>query len=312
MVGAETATAMRVVTMLLAASTVIGIRTHSPVVFESLVARIGKMLPSTVSHWALAGLGFVIASERTGSFTIPGVLSFVSIMLAIFFLLAGTWLINNIFDTATDEYANADRPTVDGTIPSTTFWAVGGCCIVVAVLLAASVNWSAVAIVAAVLLVNAVYSVPPFRLKSHALTNMFCNGTLGGFGFLFGTAAVLDRPTPFVLVLFVAVVIAVTVNIPYWDLKDEAHDAKSGSDTIVVRFGADTVRRGLMIALPATYVMFAVVLSLIEWVPVFGLLSAIAVSVLHVRQDDYHRLAYELDIVNGVNHLTLATLYVLG
>lgn len=292
-------------------SSTVGFRVYRPTTIAALRDRIASMLPSTVSHWALAGLGFVLASESAGEFSADSVLSFVTIMSVIFFLLAGTWLINDIFDKETDEHTNSNRTTVRGTVSDATLVAIGSGCIAIGGLLAITVGRFAVAAVCGIVFVNVIYSVPPLRLKSHALTNMLCNGTLGGLGFLLGTTAALDRPTPFIGILFVAVVTAVSINIPYWDLKDAEHDAKSGSDTIVVRFGTEKVRWGLIVALPATYVMFATLLELVTWLPVFVLIATLAVGVLHYRQDDYHRLAHELDVVNGLNHATLAALYVL-
>lgn len=312
MMETGTANVVRLFTVLFAGSAVTGFRFYSATEFEALSDRIAKMLPSTVSYWALAGLGFVIASETTGEFTRAGAIAFVTAALVILFLIAGTWLINDIFDKETDKHANADRASVRGTVSDTALWIAGGGCLVLAGVLAATIGWFAVAAASAFVFINVVYSVPPLRLKSHALTNMLCNGTLGAIGFLLGTAAVLTWPTVFVAKLFVAVAIAVSINIPYWDLKDAEHDAKSGSDTIVVRFGADTVRRALMVALPLTYFMFAALLSLWEWLLAFVVISAMAVYVLHKRRDDYHQLAYELDMVNGLNHVTLATLYVLA
>lgn len=301
----------RAVLVSFVASALTGYRFYRPTACNAIIERVSEMLPSTVSHWALAGLGFVLASESAGSFTVDAAFSFVTVMLVIGLLLAGTWLINDIFDKETDKHANASRATAHGVVSDRTLAVIGGSCIAIAGVLAATVGWFAVAAFGGIVFVNVVYSVPPLRLKSYALTNMLCNGTLGGLGFVLGTAAALEQPTAFIAVLFVAVVIAVTVNIPYWDLKDAEHDAKSSSDTIVVRFGAEPVRRGLMVALPLTYVMFATLLDLIEWFPVFAVISALAVGVLHVRRTDYHQLAYELDIVNGLNHVTVAALYVL-
>ncbi|OAQ52780.1 hypothetical protein HTG_10660 [Natrinema mahii] len=302
----------RVVLVLLVGFAAISSRLYYPKIVESLLERTMPMLPSTVSHWALAGLGFVVTSEANGTFRWGDVLSFAAVPLVILFVIAGTWLINDIFDKETDEHANPDRPTVRGTVSDRTLWISGGGCVVLAGAFAATVGSFAVAVLGTFLLVNVIYSVPPLRLKSHALTNMLCNGTLGGLSFLLGTAVVVARPTPFVSSLFVAVTIAVSVNIPYWDLKDAKHDAKSGSDTIVVRYGAENVRRGLMIALPATYFVFVALLALFEWVPVFAGIAALAVYVLHARRDDYQQLAYELDLVNGLNHVVLAAVYVLS
>lgn len=299
---------IRVASLVAVVGGVAGFRVYDPTTLRHLFDRISTMLPSTVSHWALSGLGFV-AAIKGRPLTQETAFSFGSVLLAILFVLAGTWLINDIFDKETDRHANASRASAQGTVSDAVLWTTGVALLVLAAAFTATVGRYAVVMLAVIVLINVVYSVPPFRLKSHAVTNALCNGSLGACGFLLGTSAVLAWPTQFVLVLGAATVVAVTANISYWDLKDAEHDAKSGSDTVVVRFGAERVRKGLMAVLPATYLVYASLFGVIEWLPAFVVIAAVAVCVLHVRREDYHRLAYELDIVNGVNHVTLAVVY---
>lgn len=306
-----TQNAIRAVSLVAFVGSVVGFRLYDRATLTHVADRIAKMLPSTVSHWALSGLGFV-AAIKGRPLTVETALSFGSVLLAIFFVLAGTWLINDIFDKETDKHANASRASARGAVPDSVLWGGGVGLLVLAGAFSATVGRFALAVLGLIVLINVVYSVPPFRLKSHAVTNALCNGSLGACGFLFGASAVLAWPTQFVLVLAAATVVAVTANISYWDLKDAEHDAKSGSDTIVVRFGPERVRKGLMAVLPLTYFLYASLFGVVRWLPAFGVIGAAAVYVLHARRDDYHRLAYELDIVNGVNHVTLAVVYLAG
>lgn len=268
------------------------------------------MIPATFAYWGMVGFGVFVAIVQHSLPTEVGR----SVALAGVAIAAsnwGEWLLNDLFDKNTDQHANDSRETTSGDVTDRET-AIAGTALV-AVGLAAAIPLGAYAVGAVVLfnLVFATYSIPPFRFKSNAYTCMVSIGLMGGACFLLGTAVVSTSPSQFTFLVFALVVATMTVNLSYKDLKDAEHDAKSGTENFVVKFGSETMRRVMMVSIPATYALSLVIFDVLVLAPAAVVASLVVVYLLYGRVSKLRQLVYELDIVNGLFVLALGVAYYL-
>lgn len=268
------------------------------------------MIPATFAYWGMVGFGAFVG---TVNHSLPADLGRTALvaLAAIAASNWGEWLLNDLFDKDTDEHANDYRETTRGEVTDRATATAGIGLVAIGLAFAALVGPYALG---AVVLFNAVfagYSVPPFRFKSNAYTCMLSIGLMGGACFLLGTAIVASSPSQFTLLVGALVVATMTVNLSYKDLKDAEHDAKSGTENFVVKFGPTTMRRVMMVSIPATYALSLAIFDVPRLAPVAALASLVVAYLLYGRVSNLHRLVYELDIVNGLFVLALGAAYYL-
>lgn len=275
-----------------------------------IAKRIIPMFPANFAYWSMVTFGMAYALDGQ-AFTADIASTFVIAIVAHSLVVWGSWFWNDIFDEETDKHSNATRTTASGDITNqesvvlTVVFYGGG--LLVSLLL----GWYGIVSLFGVVLVSALYSPPPIRLKSNAFTCMLDIGLLSGTSFLFGTAIVMDSPTISTLGLAAAIVLIMMVIVSYKDLKDAEHDEKSDAENFVLRYGQDTMRRVVMITTPTVYFAGALYFKIFELIPVSIAMSIIYIYIIYNRTDKYRRLVFELDILNGIYILALSIVYYL-
>lgn len=288
----------------------VGYALYIPSTATAFASRISRMLPCTFAYWGMVAFGTFVAVVRhpSPSGLIQAVaLTFVAIAASNW----GEWLLNDLFDKETDEYANESRETTRGDVTDRETAVVGSGLVALGLGVAALLGPYAFGAVLLFNVVFAAYSIPPFRFKSNPYTCMLSIGLMGGACFLLGTAVVATGPSSFSMLVTTLIVVTMTVNVSYKDLKDAEHDAKSGTANFVVKFGRETMRRMMMVSIPVTYAMALVIFGVPQLAPVAVIASLLVAYLLHDRESNFHQLVYELDIINGVFLLVLGTTYYL-
>jgi len=175
----------------------------------------------------------------------------------------------------------------------------------------AAVNAYALAGAAWMITINLLYSVPPVRLKSGAVTSMLSAGLMGVAGVLLGSATVASAPTEVSTRLAAVVFMFMALNMSYKDLKDAEHDAKTGVENLVVKLGRERATKFLMVSLPVSYVVGGVLLGVSDPMALaaFVLLGAVAAANLHFSDTSTVSTLYRIDLVNAGYLVTLMAAY---
>jgi len=267
------------------------------------------MLPTTFAYCSLVVVGALF--ELTG---VPVAnLPFVDLVLGVVSLalvVCGQWFINDVYDKETDKHSNTERPTTRGEITDTEALWVGTALVVIGVGATGLVGLYAVGSLLAFTVVNTAYTVPPLRTKDGPVSSMLTLGTMGSCSVLLGSATAVARPTTMALEVSLIAAGFMMLNLSYKDLKDADHDRRSGVENFAVKYGADTIRKTLMMVLPISYLAVAVYFGLYQPLVAFGLLGAYVSYELHVW-DGGNAIVYKLDAVNGLFVIGLAVAYYL-
>lgn len=273
-----------------------------------VVSRIKRMLPTTFAYCALVIVGglFEAASRPLGLSAILGMTGIGVVAMSL--VVWGQWFINDVYDKETDKHSNPNRETTRGAISDHESLLIGSTLTVIGAAFTLVLGLYAFTSLAGYIVVNTAYSVPPFRLKSGGVSSMFALGTMGGFSTLLGSAAIVSEPTQVSLLLAVTVLGFMALSMSYKDLKDADHDEKSGVENITVKYGPERVRKGLMVILPASYLIEALLFELYVPLPLFLLMGAYVVYLLHSWGGE-NDIVYKLDAVNGMYLLSLGVAY---
>jgi len=268
--------------------------------------RVRQMWPTTFAYCSLVVVGSLF--EAAGSTVDLSLGRLAVAVLALAAVVVGQWFINDIYDKETDKHSNPDRPTTRGDISDREAILVGSTLVVLGAIATALLNLYAVGALLGYVVVNTVYSVPPLRTKDGGISSMVTLGTMGGLSILLGAATVVDEPSSLALQLAVIVLVFMAINMSYKDLKDAEHDAKSNVENFVVRYGADTVRRAMMVLLPLSYLAVTVYFGLYRPLVLFVPLGGYVVYLL-ATWDRANEIVYRLDAINGCFLLLLAASY---
>lgn len=266
------------------------------------------MLPANFAYWAMIFFGAVYGL-RGQQFTIEALTALSIAFTGHALTLWGEWFWNDIFDKETDKYTNTNRTTTTGALTDRDSLILAAVLVGAGLLVSVPLGWYGLASMFAWVVVNTVYSPPPIRLKSNAYTCMLCIGLLSATSFLVGTSVVVDSPSAETLAFAAAIVPVTMVAVSYKDLKDAEHDEKSDAANFVVKFGAETMRKVLMVALPVVYFGGMLYFDLPKLLPLSAVASVVSVYLLHSRTDRTKRLVFELDILNGLYLVALGAAY---
>lgn len=275
-----------------------------------VVRRIERMIPTTFAYCALVVVGALFEAAGRGvtpwDFGVSTTIGVVAMALVVW----GQWFINDVYDKETDRHSNPDRETTSGAITDREAIVVGTALVVAGIVCAAFLGTFALASLLGYILVNTAYSVPPLRTKSGGLSSMLTLGIMGGLSVLLGSGGITDSPSTVSIRLAVTVVLFMTLTMSYKDLKDAEHDRKSGVENFAVRYGADRVRRALVVLLPGAYLAEAVYFDLLVPIPLFAAMGLYVAYLLHTWTGE-NDIVYKLDAVNGAYLLALGLSYYL-
>lgn len=299
---------MRAAVVVAGAVLVVGLAAYSRRLLGVFARRVRKTTSTVFAYWMIVVFGVLFESSGAslGRHLVEPLLTTFGVVVL---TLWGVWFLNDIFDKETDKIANPDRALAREDVSESTMALASLVTLVLALALATTVNAYTLAVIGFVVAVNVAYSVPPLRLKRMALPSMVCNGVLVPSGFLLGSSVVVSRPSEFTLLVAGLGTVAMVVNISYWDFKDAEDDQKTDAETFVTKYGREPVRRTLVVAMPVTYLAFVFLLDLSQWLPVFLIFPAVSAYLFFTRTERYHRLAYEIDVLNGIYFLLLGALY---
>jgi len=274
-------------------------------------SRIEQMIPTTFAYCSLVVVGalFEGADPPVGSTELLEATAIGVAAMAV--VVWGQWLINDVYDRATDEHSNPDRETTSGAITDREALVVGSLLVSLGLGLTLFRNWYAFGSLVGYVAVNTAYSVPPFRTKSGGLSSMLTLGTMGGLSVLLGATAIDPEMTRLALKLAITVVAFMTLTMSYKDLKDAEHDAKSGVENFVVKLGRERATQFLMVSFPLSYVVGGVLLGVTQPLAlgVFLLLGLVAAAVLHFSDTSSVSTLYRIDLVNATYLVSLIAVY---
>lgn len=274
-----------------------------------LADRFAKMLPTTVAYEALFGVAAVVEIAG-GSGTATPTALFAG-AAAVGLSWCGSWFMNDVFDKESDQASDEQRATADGRLTDRQ------------TLVAAIVLWSGslgyaallgvVAVAAALGMIglNLVYSVPPFRLKASGLGSMGSIGLMGATAVFLGSGTVVSSPSETVWKLAGVVTVFMMLNLSYKDLKDAEEDAETGVENFVVSFGKHRIRWFLVVSLPLSYLLGALVVGVttLPTLAAIGVVGLGAVGLLVTHDISTATLTYRLDMVNAMYLFALAASY---
>lgn len=245
--------------------------------------RVAKMIPATFAYCALVVVGFLF--EAGGQALSTQTLLFVGMaVVSMALVVVGEWLINDVYDKETDKLSNPDRATTQGLITDREALLSGAVLLAIAAGYALVIGLYAFLSLLGYILVNTAYSVPPFRTKAGGVSSLVTLGVMGAFGVLLGSATVAMQPSPVALKAALAIVVFMPLIMSYKDLKDVDHDQKSGVNNFATRYGAQTMKRALMVLLPVAYVAGTLIFGLYLVLPVALVFGAVVVYLLHAWQ----------------------------
>lgn len=272
-------------------------------------ARVRQMIPTTFAYCSLVVVGalFEAATVSDGGVPVGPVAAGV---VAMALVVWGQWFINDVYDKETDKRSNPDRPTTTGAISDREALLVGSALVVVGGGVAAAIGRYALAWTIGYVVVNTAYTVPPLRTKDGGVSSMVTLGVMGGFSILLGSGTVADAPTGVTLQLAVIVLAFMAINMSYKDLKDADDDERSGVENFAVRYGAETVRRAMIVLLPLSYLSVGLYFEVYWMLPIFVLFAAYVVFLLYTW-DDANDVVYKLDAINGIYLVVLGVAYYL-
>lgn len=273
-----------------------------------MLKRFGKMLLPSFAYVSLAVVAIIIELASGGQLRFGAVIAGA---LAIIFSWCGSWFMNDIYDIEVDKHSAEDRATADGRLTTTQTTAAAGLLGSASIASAVLVSPIAVGATAAMIVLNLVYSIPPFRLKRSGIGSMASLGLMGASAVFVGSATVSPNPSEMTLRFAVIVTVAMVINLSYTDLKDEENDAQAGIVNFVVRFGRERVRRFHMVSLPLSYIGSALILRIDHPVSlgIVVLLGATATGLLVTHDATKPGLVYRLDAVNSLYLVTIAASY---
>ena len=277
--------------------------------FSLLVGRFVAMLPTTAAYVSLYLVAVVLELATNGDSLTP--LTLAASGLALVCSWCGSWYMNDVFDTDADAGTGENRATADGRLTT-------GQTLLTAIIFwtaslgyAAVVNWTVVFGAAAMIGLNLLYSVPPIRLKRSGIGSMGLIGLMGATAVFHGSGAVTDTPSGIIWRFALIVTVFMTLNLSYKDLKDAEEDARTGVENFVVSFGKERVRQFLLVSLPVSYLLGAVLLGLSRpsLLAVFGTIGLGAIAILESHDISKSTLTYRLDLVNATYLVALAASY---
>jgi len=266
--------------------------------------RILSMLPITFVYITLTGVGVVFQADSTTwtrTHWLSVVTGFVSMSLAHW----GQWFINDLTDTDTDQFSNADRPLSQGTLTERQALVAGLTMMAFGTLFGGVVRLEAAFAIFAWVGVAMVYTLPPLRLKDGAYSGMICFGLLGTVAILFGSLLISETPTQQVWLLVAVLLVVIPLNSSYQDLPDEEGDARAGIDNFVVRYGSDRISRFLAVTFPLSFAATAAVFGWYLALPAFAGLG-LAVTYLLMTWDGGDEIDPQVSSVIGLFFILLA------
>lgn len=274
--------------------------------------RFVTMVPTTLAYVTVFGVGVALELGRSDARLQP--VAVACGVVAVVFVWSGSWFLNDVSDTDIDELTNPDRPLVEGHVTERETLLTAVALLALGIAYATIASVSAAGAVAGMAAVNALYSLPPVRLKRNAVTSLASIGAIGGFATLAGSAAVAGSPTASGVELAVVVFAFMTVNLSYQDLKDAESDARAGVDTLVTRYGQAEVRDALTVTLPASYLVGGLVVGVTRplWFGVFVVTGALAVVAVRTTDPDDISLMYRLDAVNSAYLASLGVAFLVS
>ncbi|OGC43531.1 hypothetical protein A2Y85_01885 [candidate division WOR-3 bacterium RBG_13_43_14] len=182
--------------------------------------------------------GLVLAGHMKANLYVHGIFDFfgiICIFLSLGFAFWALQILNDFFDRTGDTISRARNPLLDNIEPR--YYAVFGFSVaVIALLLAATLNYTAFLIMITYLLIGVIYSMPPVRLKRFPFISTFVIAiavilSMGmGFTIYFHEKALSYIPGSVIL----PTLIGVTLGFVAKDLNDIESDKKTGVITIPV------------------------------------------------------------------------------
>lgn len=272
--------------------------------------RVSKMVPTTFAYCALVLLGAFFGAETSDTTIVGNVVGLSLAIAAMALVVWGQWFINDVYDKETDKHSNGHRETARGDITERESLVVGWLLVGLGVAATVPLGWYAVGATLAYIAVNTAYSIPPLRTKRGALSSVLTLGTMGAFSVLLGGAAVTTGLNRTLVALALSILVVMTITMSYKDLKDAEHDAKSGVQNFAVRYGAERVRRALLVLLPLVYLAQPALFEMWAALPLFAVFSAIAFYYLYTW-DGADDIVFKLDALNGLYLVALGAVYYL-
>jgi 4-hydroxybenzoate polyprenyltransferase len=182
-------------------------------------------------------LGIAISSNGLISSIAGEWLSFLLMLIVIFFSWIGAVMVNNIADVKIDRITSPGRPLVTGAVALTTYSLLGWSCLGLAALCAFMVSPAIAFLTITGIGISVIYSLPPFRFKRIPLFSktMIAAASLLMVvtGYVFAGMPLLEFPR--ILIWYFLIFAALALN--FIDLKDIEGDKAAGILTIPVVFG---------------------------------------------------------------------------
>lgn len=205
-----------------------------------------------IPSWAFLIAGYLRGAERTGTAAELGS-PFISAFLLLTLLLAGSYIVNQIFDRETDRENGKLFLLAEEHIPLRGAWIEAGLLTLVPLLLAIVLFPTHLPYLLASALIGILYSVDPVRLKGKPFLDLIANAAgYGGIAFLYGYslaapvgAAELISTIPYMLL--VAAVFLHTAVV------DRPGDEKAGLKTSATVLGDRGSSIAAMISLAAAF-----------------------------------------------------------
>ncbi len=199
--------------------------------------------PQLIYHGGLLVLGIGLAcifNQTTIEINFFNILSFLALLLAVFFTWLASLVPNDIYDLESDRLTpNKNRPLVQKVFTLEEYKILGWALFIFSLLLSAIVNFKIAALLFVYQAIAWLYSCPPFRLKRIAFISTFISA-LASLLILF-SGYILVSPNqdlaklPFSLILLL--IFGYTFSLPIKDFKDIQGDKKNGIFTVPVLFG---------------------------------------------------------------------------
>lgn len=204
-------------------------------------------------YGATAILGFFVSTHQLGIRYDGEIFDYLGLTVMFMSLGLGFWsvqVINDLFDVDVDRITGKQNPLLHG-VPRKHYKFLGICLGFLSLCYALIINFSALLIISAYLLLGIIYSVPPVRLKRIPLVSTFILAVAVilsialGFSIYYGVRAMNAIPGK----LLVPTLIAVTVGFAAKDIDHIVGDKARGITTLpVLLYQRDTVFGRLPIA----------------------------------------------------------------
>ena len=194
-------------------------------------------------------------------------LRILAVVLALFFAVRFSAVVNDLFDIDCDNVSNRARPLVTGIISKDEYLKVGLVYFIFSLLFSIWVSESCFVLNLLFMGVYFLYSVPPFRLKRFFILSSLVTGIqallillMGQLSLVLNEATILLYPPLFWLVFLI---FFLGSNIK--DLKDIEGDRLCGVYSLPVIFGEERARRIIAFFVFLSYLLFPVFLAEIYW-----------------------------------------------